>query len=142
MSDCGFQGDRRDRTRAHHGLVVLRTPHRDSADALADVLHHAGYATTWQRHTRAHTTTRGALAGIWNGGQLSEAEAKDLSAFCKQMSHDGAPVVTLLDFPRRDRVDLAREVGAAAVVAKPWFNADLFATLEAVTSNHNQSRAA
>jgi AmiR/NasT family two-component response regulator len=86
--------------------------------------------------------TRGALAGIWDGRQLSESEAHDLTAFCTQMSHDGASVITLLDFPRRDRADYAYEIGAAAVVGKPWFNADLVATLKAISSKPNQARAA
>jgi hypothetical protein len=142
ISDCGLQRDKRDGVRPHRGLIVLRTPHRDNADALADVLHHAAYATTWQRHTHARTITRGALAGVWDGGQLSEAEAEGLKAFCRQMSHDSAPVITLLDFPRRDRVDHAYELGTAAVVGKPWFNADLLATLEALTSTSRQARVA
>jgi hypothetical protein len=142
ISDCGLQGRGRDSVPPVRGLIVLRTSHRENADALADVCHDAGYAMTWQRHSRAYATTRGALAGIWDGGQLSEAEADDLSAFCTQMSRDGAPVVTLLDFPRRDRVDHAYEIGAAAVVGKPWFNANLIARLEAITSKSNQTRAA
>jgi hypothetical protein len=142
ISDCGLPGGGRDSVRPRRGLVVLRTSHRENANALADVCRDVGYATTWQRHSRARATTRGALAAIWDGGQLSEPEAGDLSAFCTQMLHDRAPVVALLHFPRRDRVDHAYEIGAAAVVGKPWVNADLIATLEAVTGKSNQTRAA
>lgn len=142
IADCELPKRELDYVPSRRGLIVLRTSRRDNADALADVLHYAGYATTWQHHRRMHTTTRGALAGIWDGGQLSEAEGNDLTAFCTQMSHDGAPVVTLLDFPRRDRVDRAYELGAAAVTGKPWFNADLIATLELLTSTSHKSRAA
>lgn len=141
ISDCGLRRERHS-SRPHRGLVVLRTDRRDNADALADVLHHAGYATTWQRHNRAPTTTRGVLAGIWDGGQLSETEAAELSSFHAQMAHDGAPVVALFDFPRRDRVDRARQCGAVTVVGKPWSNTDLVATLEAATAQPNQTRAA
>src|SRR5262249_51822577 len=126
--DCGLPGNKGGVLRSHRGLVVLRTPRRDNAEGLADVRHHAGYDTTWQQNSRAHATPRGALAAIWDGGQLSEAEADDLNAFCKQMLHDGAPVVALLDFPRRDCVDRTYECGATMVLGKPWFNMDLLTT--------------
>src|SRR5262249_2180123 len=124
------------------GLIVLRTPRRDNADALADALRTVGYATTWPRYNRTHTATRGALAAIWDGGQLSETEANDLTAFCTQMSRDGAPVISLLHFPRRDGVERAYKCGATAVIGKPWFNADLLATLESLTNTPRQARAA
>jgi hypothetical protein len=144
ISDCGSPSGERGSLRPARGLVVLRTSRRENADSFADVVHRAGYATLWQRQrqNRRPSLTRGTLAGIWDGGQLSEAEADDLSAFCTQMSHDGAPVVALLDFPRRDCVDRAYELGAAAVVGKPWFNTELIATLESVTAQFNPARAA
>src|SRR5206468_630467 len=67
-------------SRVHRGLIVLRTSHRDNADALADALNSAGHSTVWQRYNRVRAQTRGALAGIWDGGQLSDAEAADLGA--------------------------------------------------------------
>jgi len=42
------------------------------------------------------------------------------------------PVIALADFPRRNRCEVAYKAGAAAVMAKPWLNADLLATLERV----------
>jgi CheY-like chemotaxis protein len=130
------------RRRTSSGLIVLRTPKRDNADALADALNQAGHSTTWQRHDRARSHTRGALAGIWDGGQLSDAENVDLAAFCTQMSRDRAPVVALLDFPRRDCVDRAYEAGASAVLGKPYLNSDLLATLAAVAVMSGRKRAA
>ena len=130
------------RPRPRSGLVVLRTPQRHNADALADILNQAGHSTTWQPHDRARAHTRGALAGIWDGGQLSDAENAELAAFCTQMSRDGAPVVALLDFPRRDCVDRAYEAGASAVLGKPYLNSDLLATLEAVAATRHSARAA
>jgi AmiR/NasT family two-component response regulator len=73
---------------------------------------------------------RGVSAGIGDGAQLSDHEAADLAHFCQQMAHHGAPVIALLDFPRRDRMDLARQLGAAAVLGKPWLNAALVSMLE------------
>jgi CheY-like chemotaxis protein len=128
--------------RPRSGLVVLRTPQRDNADALADALSQAGHSTAWQRHDRARAQTRGALAGIWDGGQLSDTETADLEVFCKQMSSDDAPVVVLLDFPRRDRVDRAYKAGAAVVLGKPYLNADLLASLESAATATHRARAA
>jgi hypothetical protein len=124
------------------GLVVLRTPHRDNADALADLLRQAGHSTAWQRHDRARAQTRGALAGIWDGGQLNDTECADLEVFCKQMSRDGARVVVLLDFPRRDCVDRAYKAGAAIVLGKPYLNADLLTSLESAAAVSHRARAA
>jgi hypothetical protein len=128
--------------RSRSGLVVLRTPLRDNADALADALNKAGHSTAWQRYDRVRAYTRGALAGIWDGGQLSDAETADLASFCTQMSRDGAPVVALLDFPRRDRVDQAYKGGAVAVLGKPYLNSDLISTLEAIAASSHRARAA
>jgi hypothetical protein len=128
--------------RSRSGLVVLRATRRDNADALADALNHAGHSTAWYRHDRARTHTRGALAGIWDGDQLSDAECADLEVFCTQMSRDGASVVVLLDFPRRDRADRAYAAGATAVLGKPYLNADLLASLESAADASYRARAA
>ena len=123
-------------------LVAICAGYRQTADALADALHRAGYATAWQSRRRSVTVIRGAVAGIWDGGQLNDHEAGDLSAFCHRMARDRAPVIALLDFPRRDRVDHALEIGAAVVLGKPWLNVDLIATLQATIDKPNVARAA
>jgi hypothetical protein len=128
--------------RPQSGLVVLRTPRRDNADALADALNQAGHSTAWQRYSHSKTQIRGALAAIWDGGQLNDAETADLQMFCAQMSRDGAQVVVILDFPRRDRVDRAYEAGAAAVLGKPFLISDLIATLESIAAASHRARAA
>jgi hypothetical protein len=128
--------------RSRSGLVVLRTLRRDNADALADALNHAGHSTAWQRYNHARIQTRGALAGIWDGGQLNDAETADLEVFCTQMSRDGAPVVALLDFPRRDRVDRAYQAGATAVIGKPYLTFDLLTTIDAAVVASSRARAA
>ncbi len=130
------------RRRPRQGLILLQTPHREIAHTFADTLRRAGYATAWQPQSRATTTTRGAIAGIWDGGQLSDREADDLSRFCRRLSADAVPIVALLDFPRRDRVERAIELGAAAVLGKPWLNADLVTTLQAVLESKKHKRAA
>jgi hypothetical protein len=123
-------------------LVVLHIPCHDTAEAIADELHRAGYSTVWQPPGRPLPFIRGAIAGIWDGAQLSDAEADQLSRFCGEMSSSGASVLAILDFPRRDRVDLALQLGAAAVLAKPWLNLHLLSTLETIAADSSKACAA
>ena len=116
-----------------HGLVVLSAAVRETAEALSDALQQAGYAALWQPPGRPAPFVRGALAGIWDGGQLNDREEENFAAFCRGLSRDAVPVIALLDFPRRDRCERARELGAAAVLGKPWLNADLVTTIENLT---------
>jgi hypothetical protein len=133
---------------ACRGVVELCAPHRATALALSDVLQPAGYATVWQRPGQSGPVVWGAVAGIWDGGQLDEREADELAIFCRRLRRYRAPVTAILDFPRRDRVALALECGAATVLGKPWLNDDLLATIEqhlhshARSDEHSNNRAA
>jgi hypothetical protein len=142
IADCGFEKGDTAFSQTRSGVIILRTVQRDSAETLSDILHCAHYATVWQPLGQRRTLIRGVAAGIWDGGQLSDAEAGDLRTFCNQMARDAAPVLALLDFPRRDRVDHALEIGAAAVLGKPWLNADLMTTLDTLITAKRQMRAA
>jgi hypothetical protein len=114
------------------GLIHLNTANRDTAQVLADIFQNAGYAIVWNPPGQLKTVVRGAAAGVWDGGQLDDPDARALATFCRSLARDAAPVVALLDFPRRDRCELARQLGAAVVLGKPWINADLVATIERV----------
>ncbi|MCI0333916.1 MAG: hypothetical protein L0228_11915 [Planctomycetes bacterium] len=116
------------------GTVVLSTANRAIADALADALQHACYATVWHAPHGPQAVVRGAIAGIWDGGQLDDRETDDLAAFCRRLARDSAPVCALLDFPRRDRCELARQLGVKALLGKPWINADLVATIQKIAN--------
>jgi hypothetical protein len=135
IADCGLKSSsirnpKSEIRNSPQGLIVIRTATRATASALTDVLSYVGYSTVWQPRHRPALVLSGVVAGIWDGGQLNEAEADDLAAFCRQMARNAAPVVALLDFPRRDRVDHATTVGAAAVLGKPWLNTDLVGMVE------------
>ena len=121
------------------GLVVLDTTCWDTADALADVLRSAGFATAWTKFGRHGPQVRGAAAGIWEGRQLDDREVPRLAKFCRRLAVDEAPVLALVDFPRRDRVERARAAGAAVVLGKPWLNVDLVATLQLVIDARPQT---
>jgi hypothetical protein len=128
---------------ASKGSIVLRTDQRDSADAISDLLGEFGYVTACDWPGARPLMLRGAAAGIWIGSQLGESEAADLHPFCQRLALDRAPVITLLDFPRRDRVARAIELGAAAVLGVPWSNRDLIGMIdEAVKRSAPPKRAA
>jgi CheY-like chemotaxis protein len=112
------------------GMIVLQTTCWETGDVLADVLRTSGYATAWAPRGGRGPSIRGAAAGIWEGRQLDKPELCQLAEFCEQLAKDAAPVVALADFPRRDRCEVAIQAGAAAVLGKPWLNADLLHTLE------------
>jgi hypothetical protein len=133
---------------ASRGVIQLSVAHRETADAMTDALDAAGYATVWHRRGECGTYVRGAVAGIWDGGQLDESEAGELASFCRRLDRYHTPVVAILDFPRRDQVARALECGAAAVLGKPWRIDDLLATVEqnlrssARSDGHTNNRAA
>ncbi|HEX5470755.1 MAG TPA: hypothetical protein VFW73_02660 [Lacipirellulaceae bacterium] len=141
-ADCGFSTTEPGRINTRVGLVIVRTPVRESAEAISAVLDNAGYATAWQRPGRYYAPIRGAMAGVWDGGQLNAREALEIAELCDELQRDGAPVVALLDFPRRDSVDRALQIGAAAVLGKPWMRSELLAVLEAAVVARRQACAA
>jgi hypothetical protein len=116
------------------GMVAIKTTCWDTAETLAGVLRDAGYLPCLLRHDEP-PPPREFVAGIWEGRQLDEREAKQLAHYCEQLGSTGAAVVALLDFPRFDRCERARECGAAVVLGKPWQNADLLAALEHATQS-------
>jgi hypothetical protein len=126
IADCGLRiaGD------LSRGVIQLTTSSRESADVLSDVLGLAGYATVWQRGGDLGPFVRGAVAGVWDGGQLDERDLDELAIFCRRLDRNHTPVIAILDFPRRDRVERALQCGAAAVLGKPWRVEDLLGTIE------------
>jgi hypothetical protein len=134
--------------RVSRGVIQLSAAGRETADALSDALGLAGYATVWQRAGDSAPFVRGAVAGVWDGGQLDEREAEELTAFCRRLERTHTPVLAILDFPRRHRVEVALECGAAAVLGKPWRVDDLLGMIEqnqragARPDGHSNNRAA
>lgn len=133
LSDCRLAGQ------ARRGAVPIRSACRESASALSDVLRRDGYATIWQPPRNSAAIVSGVVAGVWEGGQLSDHESDDLAIFCRALAREDAPVIALLDFPRRDRVERAREIGVAVVLGKPWNNARLIATIVDVADHRRQT---
>jgi hypothetical protein len=121
---------------AQVGTVVVSTIDFASADTLLAVLLNEGFSGIWWPQNRAAPTFAGVTAGVWVGGQLGGAEAAQLATFCDRVRADRAAVIALLDFPRRDRVAIAKRIGATQVLGKPWQIADLAQALRR-TVNHS-----
>ncbi|MCC7475661.1 MAG: hypothetical protein IT425_09710 [Pirellulales bacterium] len=123
-------------------LIHVSSRDRESAAAIADALQSTGIVTVWRRPGQQIPASSSAVAGVWDGGQLTESEARDLATFCGRLAGHGASVVALLDFPRRDRVDLAYRLGAHAVLGKPWLAADLADCISAAATATQTNKAA
>jgi hypothetical protein len=120
--------------RAGNGAILISTRDWETAEALGDTLHAAGFATCWAPPGRemGPQVVRGVVAGVWDGGQLNDREVVDLNNFVRTLSRESAPVVALLDFPRWDSRERAMAAGAAAVMGKPWLAGDLLTTIDDV----------
>jgi hypothetical protein len=108
-------------------LIAIDSLDYDAFEALQLGLRGLGWDAVWQPRHRPELGRGGDLhqslklaAGIWDGGQLDESERTDLRSFCSRLRNAEAPVMVLLDFPRVEHLQAARESGAAAVLAKPY----------------------
>ena len=110
------------------GAILVNTPHLTTFETIAVSLGEAGVAAVWWRTGHPPPVVTGASGGIWEGGQLSFSEETQLKVFCETISPIG-PVVAILDFPRRDRVEVAKAIGASSVLGRPWLAEDLLAEL-------------
>jgi hypothetical protein len=110
-------------------LIAIKTPRWDTAEAISDVLEAGNFESIWIRFGCNDLRLDRVDGGIWEGGQLDHRELDRLAAFCASLAPRKSPVVALLDFPRHDRCEAAREIGAEAVLGKPWRNVDLITTL-------------
>jgi hypothetical protein len=111
------------------GVVALQTTCRETGDAIADTLRSCGYTTLWLPPNHRTASLPQIVAGIWEGRQLDDGEATQLADFSRRCA---APVVAILDFPRRHSRNRARQLGATTVLGKPWENASLVMTVQRV----------
>ena len=124
------------------GAVILQMQTYETGQALSDLLYRAGYASVHQSTNKSRMSVHGIAAGIWEGGQLSDEEASRLYSFTRQLAVQNAPVLALLDFPRRELIDRAMSLGVAAGMGKPWVNRDVVDTLERIVQRVVVKRAA
>ncbi len=120
-------------------LVLLNARLHDSASAWIDTLEELGYAAAWARRGRPEPLLAGERLAIWDGDQLDGLEAAELASFCRRRRAAGTGVIAVFDFPRADAVAAALEIGAAAVLGRPWSLEAVVATLQGVLRTSNQT---
>ena len=114
-------GPRKENSIAKRSLIAINALHRESASAISDCLQSENeFASVWLPRVGPQPLASGYDAAIWVGGQLTGSVAFSLAAFCQQMRNHAAPVLAMLDFPRADEWQLARQLGVAALLGKPW----------------------
>jgi hypothetical protein len=92
-------------------------------EALAAALAPFGWRCEWQpRHRPELHSDAVYAAAIWDGGQLSEGELASLATFATRVRESSlaAPVIVLLDFPRVEHSQAARNAGGTMVLGKPY----------------------
>lgn len=102
-------------------------------ETLTAVLAPFGWSCEWQpRHRPELAKSLDAAAAIWDGSQLSDGELAALREFAARVhaANAAAPVIALLDFPRVEHLQTARDAGAAAVLGKPYQVAHLVNELD------------
>ncbi len=114
-------------------LIAIDTPDADAAESLIDVCHALGGSAVWTPRWRCRPMGTRIAAGIWVGGQLDAVEELDLANFRGWLPVE-SPLVALLDFPRRDRIRRAEQLGVTAVLGKPWRIDQLASCLQLQTS--------
>lgn len=112
----------------YDGLIAIDTTDADAAEALLAACDALDATAVWTPRWRSRPLGSNVAAGIWGGGQLDATEAVDLATFRRWLP-ENVPLVVLLDFPRFDRIEQARQLGATAVLGKPWRLEQLAASL-------------
>ncbi|QDU57950.1 hypothetical protein [Aeoliella mucimassa] len=100
-------------------VIAIDAVDHASADTLVTTIEDHGGRAIWQPRRQTPRLASPPDAGVWVGSQLDSAEEAQLAAF-QQTLAEGAPLVVLLDFPRADREQAAKQLGATAVLGKPW----------------------
>ena len=121
-------------------------------ETLTEALAPWGWRCAWTPRHRPELSasaweTARPVAGIWDGGQLSESELASLAAFAARVKGEIAaasgadvhrsPVIALLDFPRVEHLAAVERAGGAAILAKPYQVAHLATELDRVVARRS-----
>lgn len=138
------------------GLIAVDAVDFAVFETLETALSPWGWSCAWTPRHRPELLASGGeelrpVAGIWDGGQLSENELASLAAFADRLQHPSdaergievrrAPVIALLDFPRVEHVADVQGAGGAAILAKPYQVVHLAMELERLVGQHSLNPA-
>ncbi|MCG8448249.1 MAG: hypothetical protein MI725_01550 [Pirellulales bacterium] len=111
------------------GLIAVSTTNSSSYDTFAAMLPAYGFSSVWVRDCESMQSTQKFQGGIWDGGQFDGEELRQLTLFCQQMKKHRRCVIALLDFPRAEHFQQARDAGAWTVLGKPFVVAEIVEAL-------------
>jgi hypothetical protein len=106
----------------HEGLVAIHADTHPTFMALSEACHAGGYATVWHVSEES-VAASGVVAAVADGISCDTPGIRFLRQTIR--CHRPAPVIALLDFVRRQDLELAKSEGVSAVVAKPFLVYDL-----------------
>jgi hypothetical protein len=110
--------------------VAIHTASRSAAGALADAL--AGFGITPVLLSRDTQFRQGEIGAIvWDCPAGLHADAPRIKVW--QARTEGTPLILLLGFPRTEDCELARGLGAAATISKPFLLQDLICAIDQKT---------
>ena len=114
------------------GVVAIDCKSISTFEALADALKFPAADCRWTRRGAMAQLPASVAAGIWDGGQLEPLEVERLRSFAQEIQQRGGVVIALLDFPRREHVEIARDAGCQAVFGKPFIVSELVGQIVAL----------
>jgi hypothetical protein len=120
-------------------VVAIDAVDHAAFDALNAALSPLGWQCQWQPRHRPELASARPTLGIWDGGQLEPEELESLREFCRRLKEFDAPVIALLDFPRLEHSEMAKAVGAAAILGKPYIFAALIDELRSLSGKPGNS---
>lgn len=126
-------------TTCGEGLIAVDAADRDTAEAIADTLSLAGFATAWCADNDA-AILRGAAGCVCDAAGLDERVIQRLKRL--RDSHSQARIALLLNFPQIADVHAALAAGADLVAGKPFTVGEFLGQLGELISRPAKPRRA
>jgi len=109
----------------------------DGYQMLADALQSFDFRCSWLEGPGANSIPPDVIC--INGNSLSANLQTSISRLSRRMN---APMVALMNFPRKSEVDIARNLGVCEVVSKPYQLIDLKFAIERAMSGESTAAIA
>jgi membrane-associated phospholipid phosphatase len=116
------------------GVVAIHTPALASYEAIASALTPRGMQCAWVRH--GSNLPENAEIAIWDGGQLNPTEFASLLSFAAQIQQRAGRLIVLLDFPRKEHVEMLRDFGCETLFSKPYVVDELVWAIRRLQTSH------
>ena len=132
-----FANSKEPASRGNAGVLVgISAWSEDGYQMLADALQNFDFRCSWLEGPGANTVTPDVIC--INGNSLSTNLQTSIAELKRRMV---APMVVLMNFPRKSEVDNARKLGVREVVSKPYQLIDLKFAIERAMSGESAAVA-